>query len=350
MAAGQSKLVNQIKLYWDLHWKKQGVVLILCGSVAHFMVKKVIRSKALYGRIDHELLVEQLTPHEIKKLIPKKSDSEILKYLLVFGGIPKYYDVIDKSKSFEQNINNLCFTCGGFFTSEFEKVFYSQFKEHQTYKKIVVFLSIENLTLEEIAKKLKLSSGGSLKSYLDNLELTGFITRYQSINKSGQKNQKYKLIDPFIRFYFAFMDKNKSIISSNKGRNLIHEIFKSNLKIWQGFAFEIFCFNNWRVLAKILDIENFIRKVGPIYSVQLGVQVDLAFERTDNVFSLIEIKYYDKPVEISIVKEFSDRLQKLQLDKKFSIEKILISPFGATKSVIDSHFFDYVVDAQDIFK
>jgi hypothetical protein len=103
-------------------------------------------------------------------------------------------------------------------------------------------------------------------------------------------------------------------------------------------------------LAKILDIENFIRKVGPIYSVQLGVQVDLAFERTDNVFSLIEIKYYDKPVEISIVKEFSDRLQKLQLDKKFSIEKILISPFGATKSVIDSHFFDYVVDAQDIFK
>ena len=68
MAAGQSKLINQIKAYWDQHWKAQGVMLALCGSIAHFMVKKVIRSKALYGRIDSDLLIGPLSPINIQQL------------------------------------------------------------------------------------------------------------------------------------------------------------------------------------------------------------------------------------------------------------------------------------------
>lgn len=31
MAAGQTKLINQIKSFWDTYWKKLGVQLILCG-------------------------------------------------------------------------------------------------------------------------------------------------------------------------------------------------------------------------------------------------------------------------------------------------------------------------------
>jgi len=350
LAAGQSKLINQIKVFWDLHWKDQGVMLILCGSVAHFMVKKVIKSKSLYGRIDHEFLIEALTPAEITKLLPNKSDSEILKYLLVFGGVPKYYDVLERNKSFEQNINDLCFCKGGFFTTEFEKVFFSQFKEHQTYKKIVILLSKKNLTLEEVAKALGLSSGGSLKSFFDNLELTGFVGRYNSLNKTGRKNQKYKLLDPFLRFYFTFMQDNISLIQNNRNRNLIREIFHSKMKIWQGFAFEIFCLNNWITIAEVLEVKNLVRHVGPIFSPKLGVQVDLAFERTDDVFSLFEIKYYDAPVEIGIIKEIKKKVERLEINQKFSIEKILVSPFGASKSLKECAFFDHVIDLKMLLK
>ena len=47
MAAGRSRLVSLLKYYWDNHWKGRHVMLILCGSVASFMVKKALIS--LYG-------------------------------------------------------------------------------------------------------------------------------------------------------------------------------------------------------------------------------------------------------------------------------------------------------------
>jgi hypothetical protein len=47
MAAGQGKPVSLLKYYWDNVWKDPNVLVILCGSVASFMVKKVIHSKAL---------------------------------------------------------------------------------------------------------------------------------------------------------------------------------------------------------------------------------------------------------------------------------------------------------------
>jgi AAA+ ATPase superfamily predicted ATPase len=51
MAAQKSLLVSLFKKYWDQYWSKCNVTIILCGSISSFMVKKVIKSKALYGRI-----------------------------------------------------------------------------------------------------------------------------------------------------------------------------------------------------------------------------------------------------------------------------------------------------------
>lgn len=44
MAAGQGRLVALLKQYWDNKWGQLNVMLILCGSVAHFMFKKVVKS------------------------------------------------------------------------------------------------------------------------------------------------------------------------------------------------------------------------------------------------------------------------------------------------------------------
>ena len=47
----RSELVATVKMVWERHLSRAGkVTLILCGSIASFMEKKVIRSKALYGR------------------------------------------------------------------------------------------------------------------------------------------------------------------------------------------------------------------------------------------------------------------------------------------------------------
>src|SRR5262249_46622921 len=60
LAANQTRLVSILKKYWDQQWSKQDVFLILCGSVCSYMIKRVIASKALYGRINWELCLQPL--------------------------------------------------------------------------------------------------------------------------------------------------------------------------------------------------------------------------------------------------------------------------------------------------
>ena len=204
LAVNQYKLVSLIKFYWDNHWSKQNVMLILCGSVSSYMTKKVIRSKALYGRINWELCLEPLPPDEIYELLDgKRSQDEILLYSLVFGGIPKYLQEIDPNKSFDQNINKLFFIKNALFSNEYSRIFYSQFKEHKTYEAIVSALKDKPLSLDEITKETNISSGGALTYYLYNLEQAAFITSYVPYNKNlNSKLVKYKLTDEYIRFYF----------------------------------------------------------------------------------------------------------------------------------------------------
>ena len=161
MSAGQFKLVALLKMYWDNHWKELNVFLILCGSIASFMVRKVIRSKALYGRITLQMQVRKLPPKDVSFFFKgKRSQEEMLRYLLTLGGVPKYLEDINLNRSFEQNVQSLFFEQDAIYLEEFEKIFNVHFKEPQTYLKIIKTIDKKALSLEEIAKSLKLKSSG----------------------------------------------------------------------------------------------------------------------------------------------------------------------------------------------
>ncbi len=349
MAAGQSRLINQIKSFWDQHWRRQGVFLILCGSIAHFMVKKVIQSKALYGRIDSDLLIEGLLPNEIKQFLPTRNSQEILRYMLVLGGVPKYFEILDKRKSLEVNFNNLMFQSSGFFVNEFEKIFYSQFKEHRTYKAIVVKLNKQNLSLDQISRAINYASGGSLKSYLDNLELTGFIKSYTSIGKFSGKQKKYKLNDEFIHFYLKFIQPHHGEIVKNKGRNLFQNYVKNSWSSWLGIAFERFCYKHADLIAEKLDFFDKVERAGPLFSIKMGYQFDLVYFRTDKTATLCEIKYYDQPVDTEVIKEFSEKLKKYVPPRGFSVEKVLITSSGVTDSLRKAEYFNHIFNIDQLF-
>jgi AAA+ ATPase superfamily predicted ATPase len=349
LAAGQVKLVNQIKSYWDQYWKKQNVLLILCGSIAHFMVKKVINSKALYGRIDCEILVENLEPFETRQFLPKRHVNEVLLYSMVFGGVPKYFDLITPNKSFEQNINSLMFQAGGFFTNEIEKVFYSQFKEHKTYKIIVENLSKHNLSLSEISKAINYKSGGSLKSFLDNLELAGFVRFYISIDSNSQKTKKYKLTDEFLIFYFRFIQPHEKLIKNNKKLDLFSKLVKPAWNSWLGISFELFCLKNSELISEKLGFSEKVIKSGSVYSQKLGYQFDLVYYRSDKTISICEIKYNELPVDTEVIKQVNQKLLRFNTPRGFTVEKIIITKNGITKSLLNSEYFDQALEMSEIF-
>ena len=88
MASERGELVSTLKFVWDNYFStKNRIHLILCGSVSSFIVKKVIQSKALFGRIDLQINLGPLSLGEVRRgFFPSWSRDEVLKIYLALGG------------------------------------------------------------------------------------------------------------------------------------------------------------------------------------------------------------------------------------------------------------------------
>jgi hypothetical protein len=85
------------------------------------MLKHIVHSKALHNRKTFEIKLPPLPASEARLFFKNlRSDFEIAKFLMVFGGIPKYMEQLDPRLSFSDNVDRLCFQKNGFFVNEFE--------------------------------------------------------------------------------------------------------------------------------------------------------------------------------------------------------------------------------------
>lgn len=353
MAAGQEKLISLIKFYWDNHWKTRNVMLILCGSVASFMVKKVLSSKALYGRINQEILLKGLTPAESFLMFEnKRSHEEILNYLLVLGTIPKYLEEIDLTMSFNQNMQRLCFSKNSLMLNESERIFYSQFKEVRTYQQIVQLLKNGIFSMVEISEKLKIASGGGLKMYLDNLEHAEIIRSVIPFNKEAStKLKKYTLSDEFLSFYFKYIEPNMSEIKESDSKKLFEKITRNSIQIWLGFAFERFCIKHSHFFAELMGFGDEVLRAAPYFEKgDSSFQIDLLYKRADKVITVCEIKHYTGRITTKIIPEVEKKCALLKIPNGYTIEKALISLYGPDEALKDSEYFNHFVTLEDIFR
>lgn len=354
LASQQNILISLIKKYWDNHWKNLNVQLILCGSISSYMVNKVIKSKALYGRISHELNILELPFSDSFHFLPKQNIHHSFKYQLILGGVPKYWVELNSKKSFEQNINELFFNTHGYLFNDYEKIFFSQFRDSEMYEKIIRILGLKALTLVEISKKINFSSGGGLKHYIKNLELAGFISGYTPFDKNlNSKLKKYKVTDDYLRFYFKFvLPHKKQILSLPQKTNFFANHIKPSWEKWSGFAFENYCLKNAFLISKKMGFSHSVTNFGPIFHRQSadtdsGFQIDLAYLRNDGVITICEIKNQTTPVGTKIIKDFNLKLLNLKLPTKYNIQKALISVSGADASLIEAEYFDHILKLND---
>lgn len=352
MAAGRGKLVSYLKYFWDRKWKHHSrLLMILCGSVTSWMVQKVVRSKALYGRISENILVEPLAPFEVAEFIgSKRGAKEVLEYLLCFGGVPRYLEEFDFRRSIQLNMERTCFRRSGFFVEEAEKIFYSQFWESQLYRQIVTLLLQGSLTQQEISRKLSIASGGGLKRYVDNLVLSGIIEGIAPLqNFKARKSPRYYLADEFLRFHSYFIDPHlERIRHSIKGISF-EQITKNLWPAFVGRAFERFCLKERYRLAEIMGFASKVSACGPMAHLKKnGYQYDLVYLRHDGVITLCEVKYLSKPAETKLIAEMEGKLAKTKFPRGLSVEKVLISNQEPSRPLQESAYFHRFVHTEEM--
>ncbi len=350
----KTQTVSLFKYFWDNFFSKcKGCRFVLCGSVSSFIVKKIIKSKALYGRVDTEINLQPLKLREIRSFLPQRSEAEVLEFAMTFGGIPKYLLEINPRLSYLQNLNEYAFSQGGYFFQEFQRLFLSHFSKSPHYEKVVVSLVNQTLSTEQLARCCGVSPGGTFSQILEDLSLAGFIQRDQPLDLPVRsKVIRYKLLDEYLNFYFSFIAQNRQLIQ--KGQFEFHQTDPKRLAQWQGYAFERLCRRHSLEIAAFLRFSGIGFKSGSWFrsSGKNGgsAQIDLLFQRQDKVLTLCEIKHVQRLSGQKVVRDLENKIDVLQHHfPACGIQKVLIL---GTKIPVGSSVrraFDEILFASDVF-
>ncbi len=359
LACYETKMISELKYAWDNMFRKNPELLIvLCGSAPSFMIKKVVHSKALYNRSQHELYLRELNLLETKAILGNRSEQEVMDAYLTVGGIPEYLLRLNQNSSVLLSLCDQSFLPESFFSKEFDRIFISSMANHKHYRGVIEYLSKHRFsTREKILKHLKVSTGGRATELFEDLELCNFISRYTPYNlKEDSPLARYRISDAYLHFYYKFIKPNSTKISDGVYRkNSLQALKLDNYYKWLGHAFERFCVRYHHIIANMLGFGRVNYTAGPYFSrttddIDEDFQIDLVFDRDDKVITVCEIRYLQSTVGTSVINEFEKKLENFPNPKNKTIHRVLISKLGANQQLINRAYFDDFITQKMFFE
>lgn len=358
LANYNDELISELKYIWDNFFRyNKNLLLILCGSSPSFMINQVLKSKALYNRTQHELPLKEFNLLEAKQLLTKRSNREVMDAYLSVGGIPDYLKRLQTESSIFLALCKNSFKKGGYFAHEADRIFASSMSEKKYYKPIVEYLGkVKFATRNEILKFLRIKSSGKMSELLTDLELCGFIRKYSPYNLGeDSKLIRYAIDDTYLQFYYKFIKPHlNKINNADFNDSPTRALNLASLQKWSGFAFERFCRKNHYLIARILGFSAVNYESGVYFSKETNevdpkFQIDLLFMRDDKVCTICEIKYLQTKVDTSVIDEIEKKITLLNLPRRYSQQRVLITTEGASQALIARAYFDRIIILDDLF-
>ncbi len=359
LAEYKNELVSDLKYVWDNRLRHNpDLLLVLCGSSPSFMRNQVVHSKALYNRSIYEINLGEFSLKETQEFLGNRSHREVMDAYLSVGGIPEYLKRLKKHSSVQIGICEESFRKDSYFSNEKSRIFISSFATNVHYQEIVDYLSqVKFASKKELEKSLHVKGGGNLTDVLRDLEMCGFIERYQPYQTEGISNLvRYCIADNYLRFYFKFIAPfSDRIHQGDYNHNPLHALNKESYQKWLGLSFERFCRKQAQVIARIIGFSAVRYKSGVFFNrktikEQTGYQIDLIFDRADHVLTVCEIKYTQGKIGVEVIEEFEKKLRLMPTPTSKTIEKVLISASGATEALLARAYFDRIITLEDIFR
>jgi AAA+ ATPase superfamily predicted ATPase len=344
MYTHKSKFVQMFGHFWNSYCaKRNDLVVVICGSSASFMVNKVINDrKGLHNRISIPIRLLPFNLYETELFLKsKKIHLDRYAYLQLYmaiGGIPHYLEKIQQGDSVPVAIDRLCFQQDGILVNEFNQIFVSLFENSENHTKIVETLatSQRGMVREELIRKSKISSGGTLTKAIQELIESGFISEYQPYTNKV-KETLFRLSDEYSLFYQKF-------IKNNSGTSW-KTLFSSRSYVsWCGFAFETLCLKHTDQILKKLGLSGV--DVQSSSWRNENAQIDLLLDRSDRSINICEMKFSES--EFVIDKSYADNIRnkKAEFIKELTSRKNVFVTFVTTFGVKSNNHSSQVMDNQ----
>lgn len=298
--------------------------LIVSGSVYSLMQKIFQSSKEpLFGRADNIIKLSAFDLSTLKEIMhdyrPEYTPDDLLGMYTFTGGVPKYVELLCDNTTLSVNeMISFMVRENSSFTDEGKNLLIEEFgKNYTIYFSILSAISGGVNTQPEIEAALgDKSIGGQLKRLIEDYNI--IVRQRPILAKEGSQTVRYEIQDNFIRFWFNYFDRYRSLIEIKNFIGL-RSIIQSDYPTYSGKMLERY--------FKQLFAESFqYRAIGSWWESKGNQnEIDIVALRLEKYQAVIaEVKRQKKNFKPELLAEKVGHL-KHKLLPKYKIEMLCLS-------------------------
>jgi len=236
-----NSLPSYLQAFVDETLATTEAMLVLCGSSVSTMESEVLGHESpLYGRRTAQIDVQPFSFQQALEVIDYDISSAIQSYA-VTGGTPMYLTLFDYTHSLKENIQAQILSPSALLYNEPEFLLRTELRNPSRYMSILESVALGHTTPNEISGATGIGSG-PLSKYLQTLRRLRLLEREVPVTASSKKSKRsrYRVADEFLRFWFRYVEPNRSGIE--EAPEIVYEgTIKPDLPSHVGSTFEDVC-------------------------------------------------------------------------------------------------------------
>ncbi len=309
---------------WDSYRKKSKMNLITSGSV-YSLMQKIFQNKKepLFGRADNIIKLSAFDLATMKEIMqdynPNYTNDDLLALYTFTGGVPKYVELFcDNTSLTKDEMTSFMVRENSPFTDEGKNLLIEEFgKNYATYFSILSAISGGINTQPEIEAALgDKSIGGQIKRLIEDYNI--IVRQRPILAKPGGQTVRYEILDNFIRFWFNYFDRNRSMIEIKNFIGL-QTIIKNDYPTYSGIMLERYFKQQFAESYQYRDIGSWWESKDNQNEIDI---VALKLEKNQAVIA--EVKRQKKNFKPKLLEEKVKYLQNKILHK-YQVESVCLS-------------------------
>jgi AAA+ ATPase superfamily predicted ATPase len=279
----------------DFKRKQYPCLIVFCGSVRTLLHEILFEEHSpLYGRLDQQIRLQPLGFYVLRNIFVDHgvyAPKQHLNLFSMFGTNPRFYEILIQfdliTTSTDHMVEKGWLGLTGFFSDELNKMLLPELKKlSHVYTGLLLAIAKGIQDATEIANYAGINTtslGNYLPFLIDSLDLV-----YKEIpvtERPTSKNSRYVIKDPFILFWYRYIERNKALLEMGQFRKVIRQIVK-DLPNLEGKVLEMIF--REKILA---DPPIEFDVAGPVFKNKEGIEIDflLATEKENRIHAY-EIK------------------------------------------------------------
>lgn len=289
--------------------------LFLSGSHIGMMKDLLAEKNAMYGRFSLTLQLRELNYREAAAFYPQKSLYDRIALYSVFGGSPFVNGFLDPAVDLKTNIVETVLNPLNPVCNYAEHLLISDYAGSVNAERILFAIANGKKKYGEIEEILDMKNNGLLSKQLASLLNMEIVAKNYPINRPDDKKKiSYELCDNLLRFYYAFVYRNKSALTVLGADAFYDAYIAQPITTFISHRFEEICRTYFSLLAKDGKLPGVIN-IGTYYyddsATRTNGEFDVVLQHRSD-YDIYEVKYYTSPLRLHEIEEEAEKIRRIK--------------------------------------